>query len=102
MRELPMTTDWRVVQLFLSAQAVGVFEVEIDTFNKNLRCSCPVWGKRNDCKHSRFVADRLRKNNGHYTIVIPEEVDEAEAVEAHDDPAKFREFVIKYSKIEVL
>lgn len=100
MRKMPMTTDWRVVQLFLSS--VGVFEVEIDVVNKDLRCTCPLWAKRSDCKHSRFVSEKLAKNNGQYSIVIPDNVDEDEAVAAHEDPVKFREFLIKYSKIEVL
>ena len=44
----------------------------------------------------------MRMNNGNYSILVPSEVSEELALEAHDDPAKFREFVIKYAKVEVL
>jgi hypothetical protein len=95
-------TSWRTVQLFISAQAAGIFEVEVDTETKKLRCSCPKWKKFFSCKHVRFVHDRMIVNGGHYSVLIPQEVSEDLAFEANDDAAKFREFVVKYAKIEVL
>lgn len=44
----------------------------------------------------------MRMNNGNYSILVPSEVPEELAMEANDDPVKFREFVIKYAKVEVL
>lgn len=95
-------TPWRTVQLFISAQAAGVFEVEVDTETKKLRCSCPKWKKFFDCKHTRFVNERMQMNDGHYSILIPNEIPEELALEVQDSPEKFREFVVKYAKIEVL
>jgi hypothetical protein len=95
-------TPWRTVQLFISAQAAGVFEVEVDTETKKLRCSCPKWKKFFECKHTRFVYQRMRFNDGHYSILVPDEVSEELALDAQDTPEKFREFVVKYAKIEVL
>ena len=60
-----MAGSWRTVQLFLSATAAGVFEVEVDTDTKNIRCNCPVWKKSTSCKHTSFVKTRMRMNNGH-------------------------------------
>jgi len=102
MKESSMKTSWRTVQLFISAQAAGIFEVEVDTQTKKLRCSCPKWKKQFNCKHTRFVEDRMYMNAGHYSILVPEEIPEELALEASDSAEKFREFVVKYAKIEVL
>lgn len=95
-------TSWRTIQLFISAQAAGIFEVEVDTDTKKLRCNCPKWKKTFNCKHVRFVNDRMELNSGHYSILIPEEIPEELALDASDTAEKFREFVVKYAKIEVL
>jgi len=95
-------SEWRTVQLFLSSQAAGVFEVEVDTENRDVRCNCPVFKSKQSCKHSRFVRRKMETNNGHYSIMVPYEVDEELALAASDTPEKFREFVLKYAKVEVL
>ena len=95
-------TSWRTIQLFISAQAAGIFEVEVDTETRDLRCNCPKWKKASSCKHVKFVLDRMIVNDGHYSILIPEEIPEDLALEASDTAEKFREFVVKYAKIEVL
>ena len=97
-----MQSSWRTVQLFISAQAAGVFEVEVDTETHELRCNCPVWRKSASCKHVNFVQSRMRFNDGHYAIMVPNEIPEELAVEASDDPKKFRDFVVKYAKVEVI
>lgn len=102
MKGMSMETPWRTVQLFISAQAAGVFEVEVDTDSKAVRCSCPVWKKTDTCKHANFVKSKMRMNNGHYSILVPTEIPEEIAIEASDDPAKFRDFVVKYAKVEVI
>ena len=102
MKESSMKTTWRTVQLFISAQAAGIFEVEVDTETKKLRCSCPKWKKFFKCKHTRFVEERMYMNDGHYSILVPHEISEELALEASDSAEKFREFVVKYAKIEVL
>lgn len=102
MKGMSMRSPWRTIQLFISAQAAGIFEVEVDTDTKRVRCNCPVWKKSASCKHTKFVDNKMRLNNGHYSILVPNEVSEELAVEASDDPAKFREFVVKHAKIEVI
>jgi hypothetical protein len=96
-----VSSPWRIVQQFISEQAVGVFEVEVNTETKETKCNCPVFEKRGSCKHTQFVNFRIR-NTGHYSILIPNEVPEEMAAEANDDPKKFREFIVKYAKVEVL
>ena len=102
MRGKKVSTAWRTAQLFISSQAAGVFEVDVNTETKALRCSCPVWKKVDSCKHVSFVSRRIALNGGHYSIQIPHEIPEEMAIEASDTPEKFREFVLKYAKIEVL
>jgi hypothetical protein len=101
MKGFSMSSDWRTVQQFISEQAIGVFDVDVNTETKETRCNCPVWIKRGSCKHTQFVNFRI-KHTGHYSILIPTEVPEELAAEANEDPKKFREFVVKYAKIEVL
>lgn len=97
-----MKSSWRTVQLFISSQAAGIFEVEVDTSTKNTRCNCPVWRKTSVCKHSDFVKEKMRMNRGNYSILVPNKVSEELAVDASDDAAKFRDFIVKYAKVEVL
>jgi hypothetical protein len=102
MKGMSMDSPWRTVQLFISSQAAGVFEVEVDTGTKRVRCSCPVWKKSLKCKHVSFVNNKMRMNNGHYSILVPEEIPEELASQANSDPKTFRDFVVRYAKVEVL
>jgi hypothetical protein len=102
MKGMSMDTPWRTVQLFISAQAAGIFEVEVDTETKKTRCNCPVWRKTAACKHCSFVQNKMRYNNGNYSLLVPSGISEDLAVEASDDAQKFREFVVKYAKVEVI
>ena len=97
-------TAWRTVQLFISSNAAGVFEVDIHTETRELRCSCPVFAKRlrRSCKHTSFVKSRMILNGGHYSIQIPHEVSDEMAALANDSQKNFRDFILKYAKIEVL
>lgn len=96
-----VSSAWRTVQQFISAQGMGIFEVEVETDTKETRCTCPVYGKRGFCKHIQFVKDKI-KYTGHYSIMVPNEIPEELALEANIDAEKFREFVVKYAKIEIL
>ena len=102
MKGMSMDTSWRTVQLFISAQAAGIFEVEVDTETKKTRCNCPVWRKTAACKHAAFVQNKMRYNNGNYSLLVPSGISEDLAVEASDDAQKFRDFVVRYAKVEVI
>jgi hypothetical protein len=94
-------SDWMIVQQFISAQGVGIFEVEMNTDTKETRCNCPVWTKKASCKHTAFVNRKIR-TTGHYSISVEVGVPEEWAFEASQDPKKFREFVTNYATVEVL
>ena len=101
MKGKPMSSAWMTVQQFISAQGMGIFEVELETETKETRCNCPVWVKKKSCKHANFVNVRI-KDTGHYSIQVPTSVPEELAYEASQDPATFRDFVVNYATIEVL
>jgi len=96
-----MDITWRTVQVFL--EDYGVIEVEVDQENnQKARCTCPGFMRAGRCKHTKHVKDVMAENDGHYSIHIPVDVDEAEAIRALRDPELFRDFVIKYGKVEVI
>lgn len=95
--------EWRTVQLFLGEE--GISEVELDlSDNRNVRCSCARFNnvRFGKCKHIKFIENAITAAGGQYSIQVPNHVDELEAALAFDDSESFREFVLKYAKVEVL
>jgi hypothetical protein len=96
-----MTNDWRTVQLFLDVD--GVAEVEVDSKNPKLtRCTCPSHNSVRGCAHTKYVKKNMQENDGHYTVSIPVEVDDEDAIAATSSAEAFRNFIIKYGKVEVI
>lgn len=91
---------WRTVQIFISP--TGVHEVQLRPDSNEPRCNCATFKIRASCKHTRFIQARMAENDGHYAILVPENVPEELAEAANADPAKFREFVLKYARVEIL
>ncbi len=96
-----MMIEWRTVQLFLSEDGVHEVELDLDD-NRRMRCSCPKYSRISKCKHIKWIDNKIIEQGGHYNIQVPSEVDELEARFAFDSAETFREFVLKYAKIEVL
>ncbi len=92
--------DWRTVQMFLSSR--GIFEVEIDLESDNVKCTCPGFQARNVCKHSRLVVSKARTNGGIYPLQVSSKATVSETNRANMSSESFRDFVIKYGKIEVI
>lgn len=96
-----MDIQWRTVQIFL--EDYGVVEVEIDQDNsQKARCTCPQFDKSARCKHTKYVKSVMAENDGHYAIQVKTEVNENDAVVAMLDATAFRDFVVKYAKVEVI
>jgi hypothetical protein len=101
MKDLNMDIKWRTVQFFLGEE--GVSEVEVDSENTSkTRCSCRSFQMTARCKHVKFVKGRMEDSEGHYNIVIPEDVPDSAAVLAVQTPEAFRTFIMKYGKVEVI
>lgn len=92
--------DWRTVQVFLSP--TGVYEVQLSASAPDARCNCPTFTLRNSCKHTRYVQQRMAENDGNYAILVPDNIPEEIAEQANESAEKFREFVLKYARVEVL
>jgi hypothetical protein len=102
MRETPLESR-RLLQVFLSPAETpnqGIFEVSNDATG-HLFCTCPGHAARRSCKHTRFVQSRLDANDGNYPFEISTRITDEEAVKANDSDEAFREFIIKFGKIEV-
>jgi hypothetical protein len=101
MKELGLISDWRTLQLFLDE--AGVAEVEVDSNNvSQVRCTCSAFSVRKKCAHSKYVKQAMQENEGHYQVLIPEDVDLDNEDIATMDSQQFREFIIKYGKVEVI
>lgn len=101
MKGIRMEYDWRTIQLFLTNE--GVCEVQADHNHPyKLQCSCRWFMKVGKCGHIKFVRENMENNDGHYTIQISAEIDPMDAAIALDDAEAFRDFIIKYGKVEVL
>lgn len=95
------SADWRTVQLFLDEN--GIAEVEVNPMEKrSVRCSCVKFSKSSKCAHAAHVKSAMEENDGHYEISIPLDIDEDEAFEAAKNKDSFREFILKYGKVEVI
>ena len=92
--------EMKLVQVFLGNSGYGIFEVSVDK-QQNYYCTCPGFKGRGTCKHTKFVAARIKGNNGTYPLEISEKVTKEEAEEAAKSNKTFREFILKFGKIEV-
>lgn len=91
---------WRTVQLFLSP--TGVYEVQLRPNDTTAKCSCPSYKLHEACKHTRFVKARMDENDGQYAILVPDDVPEEVTDQANKSAESFRDFILKYARVEVL
>jgi hypothetical protein len=104
MKEAHVTEDLRLIQVFLTQQQTpgpGIFEVSTDK-KDNLYCSCAGFKGRSFCKHVKFVKARIENNGGTYPLEISVKASKEDAERAQESNSAFREFVIRYGKIEVV
>lgn len=97
-----MAEDWRTIQMFLSPRQPAIYEVELNLDSSKARCNCPTFKGRRVCRHTKFVVARMEGNDGHYPLLIHERAEKEDISEVMSDPEAFRDFVVKYGKVEVL
>jgi hypothetical protein len=93
----------KLVQIFLSqgtSPGIGVYEVSL-TSDKDFVCTCPGYTSRGVCMHTRFVLKKVKQNDGTYPLNISTNCTDEDADKAMESPEAFREFIIKFGKIEV-
>jgi hypothetical protein len=95
--------DVKLIQVFLSQNATpspAIYEVS-STIDGKLICTCPGYSGRGSCKHARFVTARIKTNGGTYPLEISKKATKEEADRAQESTDAFRDFIIKFGKIEV-
>lgn len=95
-------SNWRTVQVFLSPRHPAIYEVELDVTNADTRCSCPTFRAKDQCRHTKMIERRMDECDGQYPILLEAEVQESDISDSLHDPAKFREFIVRFGKVEVL
>lgn len=97
-----MSAEWRILQVFLSPRQPAIYEVELNLDSQEVRCTCPTYKGRQTCRHLKFVKARMDGNDGNYPLMVAEKAESENIEEVMSTPDKFREFVVKYGKVEVL
>jgi hypothetical protein len=93
--------DWRTIQMFLSED--GVSEVLVDNENPTkMKCTCPQFEAKASCKHTKYIKSHMVNNKGHYTVLVPQEVDEDIVTMAMQEQDSMRDFIINYARVVVL
>ena len=95
--------ETKLIQVFLSQQTTpgpAIYEVST-TQEGDIICTCPGVNGRSTCKHSRFVTARIKNNNGAYPLEISKRATKEEADLAQVSTELFRDFIIRFGKIEV-
>lgn len=93
---------WRTIQFFL--YHFGVCEVQIDTDQiEGVKCTCPQFTSKKRCNHAKWVTMRINVNGGHYPLqLVTKNLDENVILTAMKDTERFRELVLKNTRIEVI
>lgn len=95
-----MNSPWRTVQIFLSPRC-AVYEAQINQSSGVVRCNCPAYSSRGACTHERFVKSRAMTNGGTYPVQVTGRTPERFRPDSKS-AEEFRDFVLKYGRIEVL
>jgi hypothetical protein len=94
---------WRTIRVFLDEN--GVDEVDWDMDNRtDLRCTCPQFARNQSkpnisrkCKHVAYLL-REMKETGRFRLRLDKDIpDEVAQAALRDDPAAFRDLVIRHS-----
>ena len=97
-------SDKRLLQIFISHQSnnpgPGIFEVNTSS-NQELSCTCPGFAAKSNCKHVALVESRIEAGNGKYPFNFSTKVTTSEIASAMMSEQTFRDFVIKYGKVEI-
>ena len=104
MKESKVTNDFKIVQIFLpliSSRGPEIYEVSSNEVS--LKCTCLPFNSRSKCKHVDFVQARIDANGGKtYPLEISSRATQEDARKAQESIEGFRDFIIKFGKVEVI
>jgi hypothetical protein len=104
MMEETLDDQLKLMQVFLTqgnTPGPSVYEVSENQKNR-LVCTCPGFRGRSTCKHVKFVQARVDNNGGVYPLEVTQRATIEDADKARQSNTDFREFVLKFGKIEVV
>jgi hypothetical protein len=94
----------RLLQVFITHKSTnpgpGIFEVSTNA-SKKLSCTCPGFIAKAECKHADLVGKKIESAGGVYPFDFSEKVTTNDIRLAMESEELFRDFIIKYAKIEV-
>ena len=101
-----LAADWRMVQVFLSARQPAIYEVEIDMESGKrwapTRCSCPTYRRNNKCRHIEWIRQQMITHNGQDPVRIHRSAGVDNMHHVMGSASAFRDFVVRYGRVEVL
>ena len=93
--------DWRILQVFLSPKRPAVYEVQMDSATRDLRCTCPANTGARTCRHIKFARARMTQCGGTYPLRV-NAASVADYDAAEQNPETYRAFILHHTRIEVL
>ena len=95
--------EFRLIQVFLSAEGRGVFETYVSTVENEMACTCPGFYYRRFCKHTEFISNTIKTTPGNtYNVTITDDGD-MDAMPSFDAPAlDFRRWMLDSARVIVL
>lgn len=87
----------KTIQFFVSV--TGVDEVMTDE-DLNLKCTCEGFKARKKCKHITWC--ELELKNGTFPIQVDKATPDSAIKQAKESNEAFRDFLIRYGKIEAI
>ena len=104
MKENRVKSDLKLVQVFLpntNTSGPGIYEVSVGDPNE-FYCTCPGFSSRLRCKQIQYFKTRIERNKGNYPLEISSRATPEDAERARGSNQEFREFIIKFGKVEVI
>ena len=92
-----LSGDWRMVQVFMSRHGYRIFEMYFNGRTSDLRCTCPGFRLRGDCKHARYL-----RGDGDESEAYRIALDRQPTSKVINDPEAFRLWVLHYGRPVVL
>lgn len=104
MKDSRVTNEFKIVQIFLPVSPTRGPEIyEVSSNEVTLKCTCDYFITRNKCRHIDFVQARIDSNGGKtYPLEISSRATQEDAAKAQESVDNFREFIIKFGKVEVI
>jgi hypothetical protein len=67
------------------------------------RCSCPTFRRTSKCRHTEWIRQQMLTHDGQYPLRIHRSAGGVDNIHrVMGSPSAFRDFVVRYGRVEVL